>query len=45
MTKFRVRYSKEFTKTIYAKNREEAMYKFNKQADVDSDFIDAEEDE
>jgi len=43
MTKFKVTYSREYSKIIYSRNREEAMFKFNRQADNNSEFISAEE--
>lgn len=43
MTKFKVTYSKEFSKIIYARNREEAIWKFNRNADDNSQYVSADE--
>ena len=41
--KFKIRYSREYTKIIYADNPQQAMFKFNRQADNNQDYIDCEE--
>lgn len=49
MTRFKVTYSKEYTKIIHADTANEAMFKFNRQLNDSSDldhstsFINAEE--
>jgi hypothetical protein len=36
MTKFKVVYSKEFSKIVYARNKKEAEWKFNRENDDDN---------
>jgi len=43
MTKFRVTYSREYSKIVYARDKQEAMWKFNREADDNQDYISAEE--
>lgn len=43
MSKFRVIYSKEFSKIIYARNRKEAEWKFNRTATDNQSFVEVEE--
>ena len=41
--KFRVTYKREYSKIVYAKNRKEAEWRFNEEADDNSEFICAED--
>lgn len=43
MVKYKITYSREYTKIVYANNPKEAEWKFNRQADTNMEYISVEE--